>query len=97
MQVAPHHREMRAEHSRFGDGSPCRTLTLTGGLPDVKAHAFVMLKGAHDFEQAGHERVTGRAEHAHEALRRNVRSLGRAGKANGRVDVVAQKGRSSRP
>jgi hypothetical protein len=50
----------------------------------VKAHAFAMLKEAHNFKELGRARVAGQAEQAHEAFRWNVSGLGQAGEANGR-------------
>jgi len=44
-----------------------------------------MLKQAHNFKQVGRAGVAGRAEHAHEAFRENVRGLGQAGEVDGRV------------
>jgi hypothetical protein len=66
------------------------SLKLTGRLPDVKAHTFMMLKEVHDFREIVGVRIAGWSEHAHEAFRRNVRGLSQAGEANGRVDVVAR-------
>jgi hypothetical protein len=34
-------------------------------LPDVKAHAFAMLKEAYNFKQIVRTRIAGWAEHAH--------------------------------
>ncbi|MBV8360887.1 MAG: hypothetical protein JO189_23570 [Deltaproteobacteria bacterium] len=57
---------------------------------EVEAHTFAMLEEAYNFEQVGRTRIAGRTEHAHKAFRRNVRGLGKAVEAHGRVDVVAQ-------
>lgn len=56
----------------------------------MKAHTFAMLKEAHDFKQVGSARIAGRAKHAHQAFRRNVRGRGKIGEPNSCVDVIAQ-------
>jgi hypothetical protein len=65
------------------------SLKLTGRLPDVKEHTFMMLKEVHDFKEIVGARIAGWSEHAHEAFRRNMRGLGQAVEANGGIDVVA--------
>jgi hypothetical protein len=44
------------------------SLKLTGRLPDVKAHTFMMLKEVHDFKEIVGARIAGWTERAHEAF-----------------------------
>lgn len=66
--------------------------SLCSGSFDFEPHAFAMLKEAHHLKQVFGARIATRAEHPHQALRRNARGLGEARKPNGRIDVVAQDG-----
>ncbi len=49
-----------------------------------------MLKEAHNFKQVDRARIATRAEHTHQAFRRNVCSLRETGEANSCVDLIAQ-------
>jgi hypothetical protein len=58
----------------------------------VKTYTFALLQKAHNLEEVISTRIAGRAEHAHQALWRNVRVLGKLSETDRSVDVVAEDG-----
>ncbi len=65
---------------------------LRGGSLNLETHSFAMLQKTDNFEEILCPRVSRWPEHPHEALRRDVRGLGKLRETDGRIDVVAQNG-----
>ncbi len=64
-------------------------LTSTNGA-ELEMEALAFQEAADDLEQIAGLRVTSRAEHTHEALRRFVGKAAKLLKPNGGVDIVSQ-------
>jgi hypothetical protein len=65
-------------------------LPLPGRGSESETHTLAVLQKANYFEEVVCAWISAGAEHSHEALGRDLRSLRELGKAHGRVDVIAQ-------
>jgi len=66
--------------------------SLCGRRMYFEPHFFLVLQKADDLEEVPSLRISGRAEHPHQALRRVVSALRQFVKAHCGVNVVAQHG-----
>jgi hypothetical protein len=72
--------------------SPAVSLSDGGTGSNLQAHSLLSLKKRDDLKQVASMWIAGRAKHAHQALRRAVRSLRQFGKSNRGIDEVPQNG-----
>jgi len=72
--------------------SPAVSLSEGGTRSNLQAHSLLSLKKRDDLKQVAGMWIAGRGKHAHQALRRAVRSLRQFGKSNRGIDEVPQNG-----